>query len=296
MGLLGDYRYLFFVNKYEKPKNLYWPLASSWWSFHGGLWIDYILIPLAGLVVLGAILAWRSARARKLLMDPVFGACILAAGGSIFFMTYQNHPQPRYFALVAYFCFILVAQGAGALLNQRAPEHETAMRRRLSQIAGWTVFGLVAVATGMNGASVLNYAAHPEYTFVNAANQLTQYIDAHPNGKRLLMSISGDQITMVTHLPTLCDDFGTQALVPKLVAYQPGWYAAWNDLDPGALADLHTHFSLEQVASFHAFDDPDRNELVLFKLHPLPGGKVRDYGDEDLTAPLPDDKIDIPIE
>lgn len=296
MGLMVDYRYLFFVNKYEKPKTLYWPLASSWWSFHGGLWVDYVLIPLAGLLVLGAILAWRSARARGLLMDPIFGACVLAAGGMIFFMAYQNHPQPRYFALVAYFCFILVAQGAGALLSEKAPIHETALRLKLARIAGWTVVGLAAVATGVNAASIVDYAVHPEYTFVSAANQLTHYIDAHPNGNRLLLSISGDQITLVTHLPTLCDDFGTQNLVSKVDFYQPGWYAAWNDLDPGVLEDLHTRFSLEQVASFEAFDDPDRNLLVLFKLHPLPRGKVRDYGDMDLSVPLPGDEIEIPIE
>ena len=78
--------------------------------------------------------------------------------------------------------------------------------------------------------------------------------------------------------------------------YQPGSYAAWNDLDPGTLADIHTHFSLEQVASFHAFDDPERNVLVLFKLHPLPNGQVRDQWDQNLQVPLPEDKIDIPIE
>jgi hypothetical protein len=131
---------------------------------------------------------------------------------------------------------------------------------------------------------------------VNAVEGLTQYIDEHPNGKRLLVSISGDEITLVSHLPTICDDFGTEDLAPKLADYQPGWYASWNDLDPGTLDDLHTRFSLEQVASFKAFDDPDRNLLVLFKLHPLPGGLVRDSGAQNLKVPLPGDKIDIPVE
>jgi len=31
-------------------------------------------------------------------------------------------------------------------------------------------------------------------------------------------------------------------------------------------------------------------------LHPLPGGRVLDSGDENLQVPLPEDKIDIPIE
>ncbi|MGB7547486.1 MAG: hypothetical protein WBM14_07050, partial [Terracidiphilus sp.] len=61
LGYLPDYKYLFFINTYNKPAEFYWPLLSLWWSFHGGLWVDHILIPLAGLVVVGAALAWRSA-------------------------------------------------------------------------------------------------------------------------------------------------------------------------------------------------------------------------------------------
>jgi hypothetical protein len=285
-GLLNDYKYLFFVNKYVKPPEFYWPLLSFWWSFHGTLWVDHILIPLAGAVLVGAALAWRSAWARKLLLDPVFGLSLLAAAGYILFMTYQNHPQPRYFAVVAFFSFFMVALGAGALV-------ETAgWTRRL----GWAVVGVAALATGSNAARTLDFALHPEYTFVDAAQRLTHYIDEHPNGKRLLVSISGDEITLVTHLPSICDDFGTQELVTKLADYQPGWYATWNDIDPGTLEDLHNRFSLEQVASFRTFDDPDRNVLVLFKLHPLRDGQVRDASQQNLQVPLPGDKIDIEVE
>jgi hypothetical protein len=175
------------------------------------------------------------------------------------------------------------------------------MLRGPAHLLGWGVIGLAVLAMSVNGAWTLNYADHPEYTFVNAAQRLTQYIDAHPNGKRLLVSVSGDQITLVTHLPTLCDDFGTPSrlfpdLPSKLAFYQPGWYATWNDMDPGTLEDLHNHFSVEQAASFRAFDDPDRNLLVLFKLHPLPGGQVRDSGGPKLQVPLPGDKIEIPVE
>jgi hypothetical protein len=305
--LLRDYKYLFFINKYVKPKEFYWPLLSFWWSFHGGLWVDHILIPLAGLLLLGAAVAWwraadRSSSAgwfdwgRKLLLDPVFGASAWAAAGYVFFMTYQNHPQPRYFALVGVFCFFMVAQGTAALFGQTGPAGQPWLRR-----TGWAVLALVMVAVGLNAVSTLGYAAHPEYTFVSAASQLTQYIDEHPNGKRLLVSISGDQITLVTHLPALCDDFGTPTrrfpdLSSKLAFYKPGWYAAWNDLDPGTLEDLHTRFTLEQVATFRAFDDPERNRLVLFKLHPLRGGRVRDASRQDLQIPLPGDQIEIPVE
>ncbi len=285
-GLLGDYRYFFFINKYEKPPEFYWPLISFKWSSHGLLWIDCLLVPLAGALVLIAALAWRRDWSRKLWRDPVFGASLWVVAGYILFMTLQNHPQPRYFALPAFFVFFVIALGLGALLESGG------CWRRL----GWAVGAVALVGLGIGGAKTIHYATHPEYTMANAAAQLTQYIDAHPNGRRLLVSISGDEITLMTHLPSLCDDFGTQELVSKLGAYQPGWYAAWNDLDPGTLEDLHALYSLEQVASFPAFDDPERNVLVLYKLHPLPGGQERSPGDENLRDVLPDDKIDTSVE
>jgi hypothetical protein len=292
-GFFADYKYLFSSNQSIKPGEFYWPFVSLWWSFHGGLWVDHLLLPLAGLIVLGAALAWRRAWGRKLLLDPVFGVSVLAVAGTLFFMVCQNHPQPRYFAVAAFFCFFVVALGAGALLdkpNDSRPPHFP------QRILGWAVVALAVLAAAFNGLQTWNYAAHPEYTFVDAARRLTQYIDAHPNGKRLLVSSSGDEITLITRLPALCDDFGTQDLASKLARYQPGWFAAWNDLDPGTLEDIHTHFSLEQAAAFRAFDDTDRNILVLFKLHPLPGGQTPSPDLQNLQIPLPDDKIGINVE
>ncbi len=290
LGLLGDYKYYFFLNTYPKPPEFTWPLMAFWWSFHGLLWIDHSLVLLAGAMVLAAAMAWRAEWGRSLWRDPLFGASLWAVAGYLLFMTLQNHPQPRYFAVPAFFCLFVVALGAGALLGQAG--QTVAWTRRM----GWVAVTIAVIAGCVHGAQTLRYATHPEYTFANAAGQLARYIDTHPNGKPLLVSISGDEITLLTHLPTLCDDFGTQDLPSKLAAYQPGWYAVWNDIDPGSLNDLHTHFSLEQAANFTAFDDPDRSVLVLFKLHPLPHGQVRDPGEQNLKVALPDDKIDIPVD
>jgi hypothetical protein len=304
-GLFGDYKLFFATNHYARPHEFYWPLVAFWWSFHGGLWADQVLLPLAGVVVLGALIsalvAWRAssglaaqslaAFARRLLLDPVFGASIIASAGTIAFMTYQNHPQPRYFTVTAFFCFFLVAQGAAALLGLASAS--AGRMRLLLGGAGVTVIAVSLVAVAANGAQTLTYVTHPEYTFVNAADHLTHYIDDHPNGRPLLLSISGDQIMLATHLPAICDDYGTMPLPEKLGVYQPGWYAAWNELDPATLADLHTRYSLEQVAAWPAFDDSDRDLLVLFKLHPLAGGKIRDESKENLRVELPEDKYDV---
>ena len=246
-------------------------------------------------VVLAAAISCRSTWGRKLWRDPLFGASLWAIAGYVLFMTLQNHPQPRYFAVPAFFCFLVVALGAGSLLDHPAKSNPPGTRN-LPRRLGWALTMAAATAAGVHGAQIIRYATHPEYTWVNAATQLALYMDTHPNGKRLLDSISGDEITLLTHVPSLCDDFGTEDLAPKLADYQPGWYASWNDLDPGTLEDLHTFYSLEQVASFPAFDDPDRDLLVLFKLHPLPGGEVRDPSKQNLRIVLPDDKIDVAIE
>ena len=291
-GLLCDYKYYFFVNNYAKPAEFYWPLPAFWWSFHGLLWVDHSLVLLAGATVLGAAIAWRSEWGRRLWRNPIFGASLWAVAGYVLFMTLQNHPQPRYFAMPAFFCFFVVALGAETLLGEAKAMGNATWAHGL----GWAAVAIAVAAAGVHGARTIGYATHPEYTFVNAASQLARYIDAHPNGRPLLVSISGDDITLLTHLPSLCDDFGTKDLPSKLAEYQPGWYAAWNDLDAGTLEDLHTHFSVEQTVSFSAFDDSERNRLVLFELHPLPGGQVRAQGDEDLRTALPGDKIEVPIE
>jgi hypothetical protein len=249
--------------------------------------VDHLLIPAAGVVVVSALVGWRSGWCRKLLLDPVFGASILASAGYLLFMTYQHHTEPRYFAVVAYFSFILVALGGEALVRQGGP-----LRGSAARICAMTALALVVAG---NAASILNYVLHPEYSFVMAAQRLTRYIDDHPNGNRILVSISGDQIGLTTHLPSLCDDFGTSGLVGKLETYRPGWYAAWNHLDPGILEDLHVHYSLEQVASFRAFDDSNRNVLILFKLRRLPEGQEREPQGRNLQVAVPGDKIEIPI-
>ena len=305
-NLFADYKYLFFVNNYEKPHGIWPRFLSFWWSFHGGLWIDQILVPLAGLLLLAALGAAIYARrgrglkvplpeppswASGLWSDSLFSGSVLATAGYIAFMTYQNHPQPRYYVVVAFFCFFIVVRIMAQLLYQPR-------RKRLigAHNAGLVVLAIALTTAAVNGAWTLRYVFHPQYTWVKAAQDLTQYIDEHPSGKRLLVSISGDEITLIAHLPTICDDFGTQDLPEKMAFYQPGWYATWNDLDPGTLEDLHTHYWLEQVAGFAAFDDPDRNVLYLFKLHPLPNGEVREQKIMNLQVVLPDDKIDIPVE
>lgn len=256
---LYDYHYLFLVNVYTKPTTILGWIKTFWYSVHGALWCDRVLVVLAAaLVILSCFVA------RSLWRNPVYVSSLLAIGGYFFFIGFHNNMQPRYYAVVAFFIFFVVAMATATLLASHKP-------------LGIVALSIVIVAVALNVRETLHFARHPEYTFVNAAENLTRYIDQHPNGNRLLLSISDNDITLITHLPAICDDFGTLPLPDRIRKYQPGWYAAWNDLDGGTLEDLHTQYWLEQVATFPAFDDSDRNKLVLFKMHPLaPGQKPVD--------------------
>jgi 4-amino-4-deoxy-L-arabinose transferase-like glycosyltransferase len=286
-GLIGDYEFFFLsANSYVKPPEFWWPLAAFWWSLHGMLWVDHSLVLLAAALTLGAAIAWRSGWGRRIGRDPVFGAAILGILGFVLFMTVQNHPQPRYFTVPAFFVCIVVALGVGRITEQAA----------WARLLGAMAVLAAATAAGVHGLKIIDYARHPQYTWVNAATELTHYIDTHPNGKRLMVSTSGDEISLMTGLPAICDELTTDDLAKRVGRLDPGWFSSWNGVDPSVLADLHTRYSLEQVASFSALDDPERDVLVLFKLHPLPDGKVRDEADPGLSDVLPGDRIDVPVE
>jgi hypothetical protein len=227
------------------------------------LWIDPWLCSLgAALLVLSAIFF------RGLWRNPLILASFVASAGYIFFIGWHNNMQPRYYQTLAWPLVFSIALATQALFTEaRSLDHSAA---KIARPLAYATLALAAISSAVNVYQILRWTRHPEYTWITAADQLTRYIDQHPNGNRLLLSISGDNITLITHLPAICDDFGTWDLPLRIHNYRPGWYAAWNELDPGTLEDLHTQYSLERVATFHAFDDPDRDQLVLYKLHLLP--------------------------
>jgi hypothetical protein len=251
---LQDFRYLFTVNAYAQPTSAFGWLMAFWYALHGTFWIDRYLALLVFAILLLSI-GWL----RELWRNPLFGASGIAAGGYLFFIGYHNYMQPRYYQVVAYPVAIMVALGFGALQRRRG-----LWRLATAGIAS----AALAYSVFVNTHETIWFAFHPQYTFVDAARNLTRYIDDHPSSNRLLLSISGSNISLITGLPAICDDFGTLDLPERIRRYQPGWYAAWNELDPGTLEDLHTQFNLEQVANFPAYDDEDRNNLILYRLIP----------------------------
>jgi 4-amino-4-deoxy-L-arabinose transferase-like glycosyltransferase len=264
---LADYRYFFEANTWPQPTGLAGHIAAYWFALHGALWISPVLsITLPAVLVLAMIPLRASDGAplesHPLWHNPLVVACLLAAGGYLFFVGSQNHPQPRYYETVIYpVCWLLALTVAALVESSR----ELPLRA-----AGGAALALLAGAAGAGTVAIVRYVRHPEYTWLNAARGIAAYIDAHPAPNRVILSISGDDLSLMTHLPAICDDFGSWDLPYRIHAYQPSWYAAWNDLDPGTVDDLSTQYSLRQVAAFPAFDDEDRDVLVLYRMVPLP--------------------------
>ena len=250
---LADYHYFFTANYWAQPRGLHDHLLAYWWAAHGLLWVGPWLV-CTMLVLLGLGLALS----RPFRHAPLVHASLLAAAGYIFFTGWHNSPQPRYYMVLIYpvvFVTVLAAQ---------------ALASRSRVLTGLAVAMLTVIFVRDVQASAW-FAFHPEYTLLRAAKGITAYIDAHPlDGKRLLLSISGDEITLMTHLPAICDDFGTEALPARIKRYRPGWYAEWNQMDPGTLEDIHTAgYRLKAVAHWHALDDEDRDDLVLYRMEPV---------------------------
>ncbi len=288
LHLLGDLTYFFFINRYPQPHTLAARLASLGWSLHGALWIDPILLPVLGLLLL--LVCARPAWAAALLRDPLFVASLLAIAGYIAYMAAQNHTQPRYYTIVAVFSFLALAQLLAALLGS------CKIPRSVGALALLVVLGGAA----HNAAVTLQAALHPEYTWITAARALTACIKMHsgaqPDARRLLLATSGDEITLMTGLPAANDDFGTDLPERRIERAQPGWFATWNDLDPAILAALHRSYALRQIAVYPVMDDSERNRLVLFRLvphEPAPGTRLTVA---TLGQILPEDRIAIPVE
>ncbi len=254
-----DFHYLFSANRWDQPKGIHNRLLAFWWAAHGLLWVGPWLVCLT-LALLGLGLALFPAFRRA----PLVHASLLAAAGYIFFTGWHNNPQPRYYMVLVYPVVFVTVLATDMLARRSRP------------VAGLAAVLLTVIFVRDVNASVW-YARHPQYTLLDAAQGLTAYIDQHPDGgRRMLLSISGDEITLLTHLPAICDDFGTDDLETRIRRYRPGWYAQWNELDPGTLEDIHAAgYRLQSVAHWHALDDEDRDDLILYRMvaAPEPAGQ-----------------------
>ncbi len=252
---LSDYQYLFSANAYTgiTSDNAITVLRDT---FADGQWIGPILYPSA-LLALVIVLFIN----QRLLRNPLIPSLILWAGGYAAFLAYHNNLQPRYYLVIAIPLTLLVAIVFESIWRRPiiAPLHHLA--------AGLAVVALAAVVVS-DAHRTIHYVRAPEYTFARAASEIHDIVAADQTHNHLVLSISGSNLSLMTGLPSICDDFGTMDLSVRVRAYQPGWYVTWNQVDDDKMDALAPLYHLRRVAAFPAMDDPERNLLILYRLDP----------------------------
>lgn len=267
---LADYRYLFSANAYTGITR-----ENAWQVLLGtvkyGMWTGRRMYPLACAAIILALV-----NLRRLRTEPVIVALLLWVGGYAAFLAYHNNLQPRYYLVVAVPLTLLAVVVPERLLLQRL---ERALPRRIALAACAALVFFIAVP---DARQTLNFVRHPQYTLLTAARQVHDYIAADrradPSHSPLVLSISGSDLSLMTGLPSICDDFGTLELPDRVKKYRPGWYVAWNQIDDDKMDAMTPLFQPVRVAAFPAMDDPDRNVLILYRLDPPeanPSGRHR---------------------
>jgi hypothetical protein len=259
---LLDYRYLFSANGYTgmTPSTV---LAVLGTTIADGLWIGRIIYPLSIVAIVGVFLLRP-----RLLHNPLIPALLLWAFGYISFLAYHNNPQPRYYMVLAVPLTLLVSIVFSSLLTVSHQASHTTSQIALRRLAVACLATVLAVVTFTDARLTLHYVRHPDYTFASAAAKIDRIVSADRTHNPLILSISGSDLSLMTGLPSICDDFGTMDLQVRIQAYKPGWYIAWNQVDDDKMDALAPLYRLQRVAAFPAFDDPERNLLILYRLDP----------------------------
>ena len=252
---LEDYRYLFSANAYTGIELE--PAAKVVLNtIADGTWMGATLY-VASFVVLALALFWRP----RLLSNPLFPSLLLWISGYFAFLAYHNNLQPRYYLVVAVPITAVVALGIDSFRE---------VRGRVAGIVASTLAALVMLAISVPDAvQQIGYILHPTYDFEAAAQGIKKIVLGDKTHPHLILSISGSDLTLMTGLPSIDDDFGTLDLDQRVKQYRPGWYAAWNEVEDDKADALTPFYQLQRVAAFPAYDDPDRNLLILYRLDPV---------------------------
>ena len=254
---LTDYRYLFSANAYTSI-TLSNYRTVLWNTIKDGRWFGTILQYSAAIAMLFAAFRWR-----RLREHPMIPVLMLWALGYTAFLAYHNNLQPRYYLVVAVPLTLLLPVVIRDLILPAT------RFRTFATVAAAILFAAIAIPDARVTIDILR---HPQYTLLDTARKIDRYIlddQKHdPSHSALLLSISGSDLSLMTGLHSICDDFGTAELVDRVNQYRPGWYASWNLIEDDKMDALTPNFNVERVATFPAMDDQDRNLLILYRLTP----------------------------
>jgi len=247
MGYGEDYRYFFDVNSMP---DFDWHvlLAGAHELLLSGFWVDRVLYPL-GFAILVAALVWK----RSLWRNPLFAASWLAIGvQGLFIVRRVDDYAPRYYLVMVLPIILIVVVTFGELKSN-------------ARKVALALLVVIAATITTDGILIRHFMTHRDYDFRDAAVAIAEIIRSRPEQSQLMLGVSAPQISLMTGIPAINDFYGTQDGAEKLARNQPGWYLAWNRIDPDNEAML-AGYELEKMGSYDAFDDDERTTLILYKM------------------------------
>lgn len=247
LGYGEDYRYFFGVN--ALPEVDWGQTLPTLRDFLvNSMWVDRVLYPLAGVILLAA-LAWK----RKLWSNALFTASWLVLIAEMAFVfRRQDDYAPRYF----FFMLISLVWIAVLTYGELAAGANKAAKVLLAAMGGAVIANVWMIG---------GFLAHRDYDYRAAAEGIAAIIRSHPEQNPLMLGVSAPQIALMTGIPAINDFYGTEDGAKKLAQYQPGWYLVWNKFFPDDTAMLDG-YDLQPVAQYAIFDDDDRTTLILYKM------------------------------
>ena len=262
-----DYHYLFNANAYTGITAAT-ALSIISKTIADGFWMGNLIFPLSLLATLIAVLNPRIPR-----RNPLVLALLFWSAGYTAFLAYHNNLQPRYYLVIAVPLTLLVPIVFEAIwrtsLENPSPQRTHQQANPIAATA--LIVALIATAV-VDAGQTINFVRKPEYTYAIAANQIQQIITAYqrenPNHNPLVLSISGSNLSLMTGLRAICDDFGTMQLNTRIATYRPGWFVTWNQVEDDKMDALSPTYHLQRIAEFPVMDDPERNLLILYRLDP----------------------------
>ena len=250
---LADDRVLAGIHAYDSS----WSIAPkmAWMALRDGLWMSPVLFPLAVVVCVLSVV-WL----RELWRVPLFGAAVIAMVGCLGYIGYHASFEPRYYVVMAMPMMMVIGLSYTAGEGLRL--------RKTARWAGIVLTGVVVVAAVGMAAHTVEYVVHPEYSFWEAAEGIAAIMQADGGARPMLLSDSGDDITLWTGVPAVALSYTTHGTDAMLSRYQPGWYAAWLGHEDMGAERVRERYRLNEVAHYQVFDDETRQTLVLYKLTP----------------------------
>jgi hypothetical protein len=247
LGYGADYKYFFNVNAMSAMdwRQTFATLADL---LQNCFWIDRVLYPTGVLILILAV-AWK----RKLWSNPLFASSWIAlASQAVFIFSRQENYAPRYFlVMLAPLICIVVLTFAELAVNAKRTAALVLITMASSVVA--------------NGFMIGEFLTHRVYDFEDAARSIRDIIRSDRHQRPMILGVSGNQISLMTGIPSINDGYGTADMEEKVARYQPGWYLAWNDVTPEDHQIL-SGYRLEKMASYPVFDDDDRSTLTLYRL------------------------------